>query len=263
MQCNEDNGNITFRFKDENDKKECSLADGKLTAGSETGIVTVIVLSAGDNNHEPAYKEITVRISDRKLVQLTVTQENNTYGQAASELNISGLPDDCQQDRLQMVYGGEQNDGPIHMGGDPPAAAGDYAVLVYYETADTMYYGGCRFIVNKAVPVISTDPSASDITYGQALKDSNLTGQAYRNNTPAGDQAIPHTISKESGVVPGNFTWAQPDIKPTVADSENTKYNVVFIPDDRNNYETAACTADLVIRKGNLLSLFEKKMGMS
>lgn len=42
MQCNEDRGNITFRFKDENDKKECSLADGKLTAGSETGIVTVI-----------------------------------------------------------------------------------------------------------------------------------------------------------------------------------------------------------------------------
>ena len=74
--------------------------------------------------------------------------------------------------------------------------------------------------INKAAPVLDPDsmPTASDITYGQTLAESGLT-----NNSS----------------IDGTLSWESPAIAPVVADSDTTNYNVIFTPDDTDNYEPA------------------------
>ena len=88
----------------------------------------------------------------------------------------------------------------------------------------------CKLTVNKATPVITDDIKStiigSDITYKQTLAASVLSG-----DTP----------------VPGHYEWSDSSIAPSVSDSNNTDYSVVFVPDDTVNYTTAACTIRIKI----------------
>lgn len=88
----------------------------------------------------------------------------------------------------------------------------------------------CKLTVNKATPVITDDIKStiigSDITYKQTLVASVLSG-----DTP----------------VPGHYEWSDSSIAPSVSDSNNTDYSIVFVPDDTVNYTTAACTIRIKI----------------
>lgn len=71
------------------------------------------------------------------------------------------------------------------------------------------------------------DITATSITVGQSLSDSILTGAMS---------------------IPGKLTWENPSIKPTTADSNKTKYNIVFTPNDTINYTTfTGLTASLPV----------------
>jgi hypothetical protein len=70
--------------------------------------------------------------------------------------------------------------------------------------------------VSKAVPSV-TFPQA-ELTYGDKLSAATLTGA-----TPS---------------VPGTFVFETPDTYPRVSDSQTTKYPLLFIPDDADNYQT-------------------------
>ena len=69
--------------------------------------------------------------------------------------------------------------------------------------------------------------AASGITYEQSLADSTLTGY---------------------GPLPGHYEWKDPTIRPAVADSNTTPYEVMFVPDD-TNYASADATCTLEISK--------------
>lgn len=77
--------------------------------------------------------------------------------------------------------------------------------------------------MEKAVPTISEAPTASDLTYGQTLSESTLTGGAASTD--------------------GTFTWAKADTRPEVKDSYVTEYEVVFTPTDTVNWGNAAAQA--------------------
>ena len=82
----------------------------------------------------------------------------------------------------------------------------------------TKDYTGTRdvtFTINKADPV-TIWPTASDITYSQALSDSEFEGGQY---------------------VAGVFAWENPDTKPDVG---THTYKVTFTPNDTVNYETVS-----------------------
>ena len=81
--------------------------------------------------------------------------------------------------------------------------------------------------VKKAVPTISEAPTASDLTYGQTLSESTLTGGAASTD--------------------GTFTWAKADTRPEVKDSNVTEYEVVFTPTDTVNWENAAAQAKVKV----------------
>ena len=81
--------------------------------------------------------------------------------------------------------------------------------------------------VKKAVPTISEAPTASDLTYGQTLSESTLTGGAADTD--------------------GTFIWAKADTRPEVKDSNVTEYEVVFTPTDTVNWENAAAQAKVKV----------------
>ena len=87
----------------------------------------------------------------------------------------------------------------------------------------------------KDTPTINTVPTASAITYGQKLSNSNLTGG--------------------TASVPGTFAWKTPSTAPKVKDSGTTEYEVVFTPSDAASYETATCKVRLTVNKKTLSSL--------
>ena len=80
------------------------------------------------------------------------------------------------------------------------------------------------FTIGKANPVISQNPSASDITVGSTLALSNL--------------------ANGSANVPGSFAWKDPEIIPTL---ENTGYEVVFTPNDAVNYNSVEITVPVKV----------------
>lgn len=76
--------------------------------------------------------------------------------------------------------------------------------------------------ITKAVPVIIEVPKASEITYGQSLSDSILSGGRAD--------------------IKGRFQWQDENKRPTyLYDSERTEFIIVFYPTDLVNYETTTC----------------------
>ena len=73
------------------------------------------------------------------------------------------------------------------------------------------------FEVTKATPYIKTAPTATAITYGEALSASTLKNAAVWYS---------ESDQKE---VEGTFTWKEAATKPTVADSDKTKYDVCLL----------------------------------
>ena len=93
--------------------------------------------------------------------------------------------------------------------------------------------------VGKVLPYITGIPEAS-IVYGDTLDTIPLTGCAAQySNTD-------HTP------VPGSFSWKEPNVKPSVTDSNTTEYTVVFTPDNTANYETVETTIKLTVHKKSL-----------
>ncbi len=76
--------------------------------------------------------------------------------------------------------------------------------------------------ITKAVPVIIEVPKASEITYGQPLSDSILSGGRAD--------------------IEGRFQWQDENKRPTyLYDSGRTEFIIVFYPTDLVNYETTTC----------------------
>lgn len=102
--------------------------------------------------------------------------------------------------------------------------------------------------VKKAEPVIVQNPTAAEITWGESLADSALSGGA-----------VQHSVSGTA--VSGSFAWKDATVKPNVADSNQTAYTVVFTPDDTDNYEITETTVTLNIRRaGNTPNLPANQM---
>ena len=81
--------------------------------------------------------------------------------------------------------------------------------------------------IGKATPDITTPPTASSITYGQTLNDSNLSDGAATTS--------------------GTFAWTNSSTTPAVSDSNTTEYGVTFTPSDTTNYNSATTTVTLTV----------------
>ncbi|MBP3279030.1 MAG: hypothetical protein J6M44_08770 [Butyrivibrio sp.] len=91
-----------------------------------------------------------------------------------------------------------------------------------YETRTASY----MLTVNPISTEISTAPTAAEITYGQKLFESKLSGGV--------------------ATVAGTFAWKEPDLVPNASD--NGEYDVVFTPTD-TNYGKSTCKVTIKVNK--------------
>lgn len=94
--------------------------------------------------------------------------------------------------------------------------------------------------VKKATPYIAAAPVASEITCGNTLNASTISGGNVQYGNGQGGAGNTETIE-------GNFVWKDNTIKPAIADSNQTKYAVVFNPTDANNYNTVETAITLAV----------------
>lgn len=93
------------------------------------------------------------------------------------------------------------------------------------------------YTVAKAVPYITESPKAAQITYGDTLDISVLTGGRVQHS------------DSDVNEVAGSFTWKDGNLKPAVSGSGSTMYTVVFNPSDSTNYSSVETKITLTIQQ--------------
>jgi autotransporter-associated beta strand protein len=106
-------------------------------------------------------------------------------------------------------------------------ATGTHSITATYS-GSTNYNGSTATAmtqtVTKATPTITTAPTATDLTYGQTLASSTLSGGV--------------------GSVAGTFAFTAPT---TVPSAGTASHSVTFTPDDMDNYQTAATSVSVTV----------------
>ena len=210
---------------------------------SKVGKTAIITVTASMENYENVEYTLTIRsITDKKTVEIkrgnTVSVDGSnvlTYGEKISKLTL-GNTVFVEAGTDNMIEGILSWSNP-----DEIPAAGTTQADWVFKPADSRHYaeltGTAAITVAKATPVIAEKSTATALTYGQKLSDSTLTGGKATYKTVDGTE------------VAGTFAWKNSNIKPTVADSGKTEYDVTFTPSDTDNYNAVDMKISLTVNK--------------
>ncbi|MBR6223697.1 MAG: leucine-rich repeat protein [Lachnospiraceae bacterium] len=218
-----------------------TVVDGILSYTADPGTIGttgIITIKAETLNYTDFTITVKIKLSDTKKVALkdgtsiVLNKSTLTYGEAISALTF-------KTDTAVFVEKGNTSNviaGSISWKTPTvvPSAGTTSATWVFTPT-NVVYEpieGVVAITVNKAIPIITTVPEASAITYGKTLADS--------------------TLSNGEAAVDGKFTWSDMTIKPTVSDSNKTCYEVIFTPNDTMNYKTTSCEVTLLVNKADI-----------
>ena len=107
---------------------------------------------------------------------------------------------------------------------EAPTYAGSYTVTASINDANYSGTKSLDFAIAKATPTITTNPTASAISFGQSLASSSLSSGAAS--------------------VPGVFAFNTPNTTPSAGTSNHT---VTFTPADTVNYNPVSCTVGVTV----------------
>ena len=193
-------------------------------------------------NYENAGYTLTISSIDKKAVEIksgnSVSVDGSNvliYGEKISKLTLGNtvFVEAGTDDVIEGILSWSNPD-------EIPVAGTTQAGWVF-KPADGTHYaeltGKAAITVAKATPVIAEKSTATALTYGQKLSDSTLTGGKATYKTVDGTE------------VAGTFAWKNSNIKPTVADSGKTEYDVTFTPSDTDNYNAVDMKISLTVNK--------------
>ena len=172
-----------------------------------------VTFTPGDlANYNPANANINVTVSKATpTVTVWPTASAINYGQALSASTLS-------TDGSANVAGTFNWTNPNTV----PSQGSNISESVTFTPSVTTYYtnatGTVKITVNQLTATIKTLPTASAITYGQALSKSTLTGGSA-------------TVTGGSTPVAGRFTWTS---QSTVPDVGGPDQSVTFTPTNTN-----------------------------
>lgn len=198
-------------------------------AGNLTNAGTVTVTVTGKGNYDgEANTKPTFTIAPKSItgsVNISGTAEMGATLTAMYTENVETV--DYQWYRGNTLISGE-------IGTTYTIVAADVGQSIKVKVTGTGNYAGEKestptAAVGKATPIVTKWPTSGAITYGQSLSDSTLQG----------GQAS----------VPGAFTWKDGTIKPTVADSGKTQYDVTFTPTEDGCYAPVTGQVTLTVNK--------------
>ena len=115
---------------------------------------------------------------------------------------------------------------------DEQLVSTDYSKVDGWDQATKTVKRLVALTVNKATPVITAAPSATDLVFGQTLGESSLTGG--------------------TASVAGTFAWDDPQRMPQVAESGVACMTVRFTPADADNYNAASVKVAVKVAPKNL-----------
>lgn len=195
-------------------------------------------------NFDPTATSGTVKLKDGTAV--TLANDTLIYGEPLSNLQFNSA-------EFVDADNGNTVTGTLAWKAEETVPAAGTATAVWVFTPDDKnsknylpLEGTAAITVKKAVPYIAVLPTAGEITYGNSLSASVLTGGTAQHGNGLG-QAGEGTNGTQT--VSGTFTWKEPSVKPALADSNNTEFTVIFTPSDTDNYETAEAGITLTILK--------------
>ena len=241
---------VTYTYKAVGATESTTLSEGEKPTKAGTYTASVSLKGADD-------KTATVSVSyqiDKAAPTLTwadpATEKTITY--TGQEITTNDLPSvtvglqngETYKGKIQYSYrkiSDGSTSGRGDFSADIPKEVGVYEVKASiaadgnYTAAETS--NTRTIIITKATPVIAENPTASVIIYGQTLSDSTLTGGKATYKTVDGTE------------VTGTFAWKNGNIKPAVADSGTTAYDVTFIPSDTHNYNVVDTKLTLTVNK--------------
>ncbi len=202
-----------------------------LTA-DKIGATVVVKVSVQMENYEDTYYELTIQIVDKKDITGSASAKNSIrYGQTLKDVELAGTFTDAENTDITLA-------GTFTiLNGDNMPSAGTAEVRWTFTPTDKKYKpvnGTTNITVEKATPERAAAPTAAaELTYGQTLADSTLTG---------GKAVNPNTQEE----VAGTWSWADDTVKPTV---DNQGYQVVFTPNDTANYNRIEATVEVTVKK--------------
>ena len=175
-----------------------------------------VVFTPEDSNYAPVTEYVTVQVKQADPdVTAWPTASELTYGQTLSDSTLSG--------GTAAVAGTfAWKDGSVK----PDAGSASYEVT--FTPEDKNYASVTMHIplnVAQADPDVTELPTAAQITYGQTLADSALSGG--------------------TAAVPGTFQWEDASVKPDVG---TDSFSVIFVPED-SGYSTFKTQVSVTVRK--------------
>ena len=193
------------------------------------GTTTITASQAGDSHWNAATsvgRTLTVTAVDNRPV---ITSTNTFYGTVgtlgSNTLTASGAtPMVFSASNLPAGLSIETNSGVIS---GTPTTAGTNPVVLGAVNSFGSTTRTNSFVIFKGTPLITSNPSASPIRYGQALSSSSLSGGAAN--------------------VPGSFAFQSPAKVPALAGTGLE--TVIFTPSDTANYATAAAAIPVTVQQ--------------
>lgn len=193
--------------------------DGNIVPNAGNQTFKVIFTPENVAWYESSSVDVTVHVdkADAELVKAP-TATDISFGQTLAD--------------AQLIGGEATFDGEF-VWADPtiaPQSIGEFEYDVNFVPANPDNYNGftitVKVTVNKQAPAITVLPTATEITYGQTLADSQLNGGEAETT--------------------GTFAWADPTIAPEAGTSEQY---VIFTPDDTENFGKATLTVNVTVAK--------------
>lgn len=201
-----------------------SWKDGSIKPEAGTASYEATFTPSDTNNYETVTTNIEVT-----TLQYTPTISENpnasaiTYGQSLSESIITG-------GRVLGAGGAEITGKWTWTDGTVNPSAGTREYEATFTPSDTKNYKNITLnisvVINKYTPVVSVNPTASAITYRQALSESTLSGA---------------TVDIE-----GTWSWKENVARP---DAGTREYAAVFTPSNTSDYNPVEVNVSVTINK--------------
>ena len=214
------------------------------TLVSGTSLTGTPTLSSAIPNYKLSNSATSLLLVKKVTPVIVVTPGSYTYTGSTQGPGTAQVSTGGSTSTPSLTYSGTTSSGSTYgPSSTPPTAPGSYTVTAT-TAEDPNYLAGTSsvtaFTIEKATPSITATPAASDITYGQTLADSNLTGG--------------------TASTPGSFAFTTPSTAPSVGTANQ---GVTFTPSDTANYNTATTSASVTVNAADPLADYMSGFGLT
>lgn len=225
------NASLVYDYEESGENEDCSIDLNDLAVASY--VLEFEYEKDGSNTEDGEYAQIeSIKILDPGTLNLSTYNINVPYGQSTCTVNVTSttatsIGRSFSTSTVSSTYDSSKK--VITFNNLNKLSVGTIVKANIFAQATTTTARVVKVLtinIVKATPTISTKPTASAMTYGNALSAYTLSGGAAS--------------------VAGKFTWTSSSTKPTVA---TTTASVTFTPTDTTNYNTKVFTITISVSK--------------